>query len=208
MIEIKVPAFGESIQEVQIATWLKQEGEWVRKDEDLVELESEKATQAFPAPADGVLVSVKAATGSYAKVGDVIALLDPSAKPAAAANGSQAAGNATAAVATTAPPRVMPAAERLLQENKLSPAEVSASGPGGRVLKEDVQRHLAATATASPAASGPASTRSSTGAAPAGSKPTAAVTRAVPVASDDAFGDHCESIGGSSTDSGSADNLQ
>ena len=170
MIEIKVPSFGESIQEVQIANWLKREGEWVRKDEDLVELESEKATQAFPSPSDGVLVSVKAATGSYAKVGDVIAMLDPSGKPAGGDSG-KAAPVATAAPAAA---KVMPAAERMLQENKVSAADVAGSGLGGRILKEDVQRHVAA--RVAPAVESPA-------------KPTPAATRAVPLSAEDAFGD-------------------
>lgn len=171
MIEIKVPSFGESIQEVQVANWLKREGEWVRKDEDLVELESEKATQAFPSPADGVLVSVKAATGSYAKVGDVIAMLDPSGKPA---GGDAGKATAPAAAPVPAAAKVMPAAERMLQENKLSAADVTASGPGGRILKEDVQKHVAA--RSAPAAA-------------AAAKPAAAATRAVPLSAEDAFGD-------------------
>ncbi|MFN9541210.1 MAG: 2-oxoglutarate dehydrogenase complex dihydrolipoyllysine-residue succinyltransferase [Planctomycetota bacterium] len=181
MIEIKVPPFGESIQEVQVSTWLKQEGDWVRKDEDLVELESEKATQAFPAPADGVLVSIKSATGSYAKVGDVIAILDPSGKPSAGSGGGQAnASSSTPTGAGGAQARVMPAAERLLQENKVSPESVTPTGPGGRILKEDVQKHVAA---------GAKSSASATASAPPAAKAPAAVTRAVPIASEDAFGD-------------------
>lgn len=178
MIEIKVPPFGESIQEVQVSSWLKQEGDWVRKDEDLVELESEKATQAFPAPADGVLVAVKAATGSYAKVGDVIALLDPQGRP----DGNGAGGKAAAPTVTVSPTdkpsaRVMPAAERLLQEHNLAAEKVFASGPGGRLLKEDVQRHLAGTAASgAPSAASPG-------------RPQQPVTRAVPLASEDAFGE-------------------
>ncbi|MFN9343580.1 MAG: biotin/lipoyl-containing protein, partial [Planctomycetota bacterium] len=181
MIEIKVPPFGESIQEVQVSTWLKQEGDWVRKDEDLVELESEKATQAFPAPADGVLVSIKSATGSYAKVGDVIAILDPSGKPSAGSGGGQAnASSSTPTGAGGAQARVMPAAERLLQENKVSPESVTPTGPGGRILKEDVQKHVAA---------GAKSSASATASAQPAAKAPAAVTRAVPIASEDAFGD-------------------
>lgn len=170
MIEIKVPSFGESIQEVQVANWLKREGEWVRKDEDLVELESEKATQAFPSPSDGLLVSVKAATGSYAKVGDVIAMLDPSGKPAGGDSG-KAAPTATAA---TSAAKVMPAAERMLQENNVSAADVAGSGPGGRILKEDVQRHVAA--RVAPPVQPPV-------------KAAPAATRAVPLSAEDAFGD-------------------
>jgi len=193
MIEIKVPPFGESIQEVQVSTWLKQEGDWVRKDEDLVELESEKATQAFPAPADGVLVSIKVATGSYAKVGDLIAILDPAAKPAGGSGGAQPAGNhagsATSAgtSAAGAAARVMPAAERMLQEHRVSAESVTPSGPGGRILKEDVQRHVAAgSVPASPAAA----VAPTAAVAPAAVvKPTAPVTRAVPASSADAFGE-------------------
>jgi|688.fasta_scaffold231733_1 2-oxoglutarate dehydrogenase E2 component (dihydrolipoamide succinyltransferase) len=193
MIEIKVPPFGESIQEVQVSTWLKQEGDWVRKDEDLVELESEKATQAFPAPADGVLVSIKVATGSYAKVGDLIAILDPAAKPAGGSGGAQPAGShagsATSAgtSAAGAAARVMPAAERMLQEHRVSAESVTPSGPGGRILKEDVQRHVAAgSVPASPAAA----VAPTAAVAPAAVvKPTAPVTRAVPASSADAFGE-------------------
>jgi 2-oxoglutarate dehydrogenase E2 component (dihydrolipoamide succinyltransferase) len=172
---------------------LKQEGDWVRKDEDLVELESEKATQAFPAPADGVLVSIKVATGSYAKVGDLIAILDPAAKPAGGSGGAQPAGShagsATSAgtSAAGAAARVMPAAERMLQEHRVSAESVTPSGPGGRILKEDVQRHVAAgSVPASPAAA----VAPTAAVAPAAVvKPTAPVTRAVPASSADAFGE-------------------
>lgn len=174
MIEIKVPSFGESIQEVQVANWLKKEGEWVRKDEDLVELESEKATQALPSPGDGVLVSVKAATGSYAKVGELIAFLDPNGKPSGGAP-TTAKVDSAGAGGVSPEAKVMPAAERMLQENSLRPGDVSGTGPGGRILKEDVQRHLAA--RQAPATSVPAA------------KPAPAQTRAVPVSSEDAFGD-------------------
>ncbi|MFO0261352.1 MAG: 2-oxoglutarate dehydrogenase complex dihydrolipoyllysine-residue succinyltransferase, partial [Planctomycetota bacterium] len=76
--------------------------------------------------------------------------------------------------------RVMPAAERLLQENKVSPESVTPTGPGGRILKEDVQKHVAA---------GAKSSASATASAPPAAKAPAAVTRAVPIASEDAFGD-------------------
>ena len=68
MVEIKVPELGESIQEVQISQWLKKEGEWVEKDEDLVELESEKAAQSLPAPVSGVLLNLLRAHGHGARL--------------------------------------------------------------------------------------------------------------------------------------------
>jgi 2-oxoglutarate dehydrogenase E2 component (dihydrolipoamide succinyltransferase) len=140
-----------------------------------------------------VLVSIKVATGSYAKVGDLIAILDPAAKPAGGSGGAQPAGShagsATSAgtSAAGAAARVMPAAERMLQEHRVSAESVTPSGPGGRILKEDVQRHVAAgSVPASPAAA----VAPTAAVAPAAVvKPTAPVTRAVPASSADAFGE-------------------
>lgn len=144
MIEIKVPAFGESIQEVQIAQWLKKEGEWIEKDEEFVELESEKATQALPSPEAGVLQKHVLPNGAFAKVGEVIAILDPSGKPASGAVPSppQAESVGATPIAGNAA-IVMPASARVLHENNLSADAVTPTGPGNRLQKEDVLRHLA-----------------------------------------------------------------
>ncbi|MEZ6092652.1 MAG: 2-oxoglutarate dehydrogenase complex dihydrolipoyllysine-residue succinyltransferase [Pirellulaceae bacterium] len=144
MIEIKVPAFGESIQEVQVASWLKKEGEWVDKDEEIVELESEKATQALPSPEAGILKKISAAEGAFAKVGDVIAQLEPGEKPAGGSTGSAGAATTAAADASGngSGTIVMPAAERVLAEYKLSADQVTPSGPGGRLQKEDVLKYV------------------------------------------------------------------
>ncbi len=161
MIEVKIPEFGESIQEVQISQWLKQVGQWVEKDEDLVELESEKASQALPSPESGILQEIVHADGSFVQVGDTIARMELSEKPSDSAASPAEPTPAAAAVQNTAAPSsaapssaagtatsVMPAAQRVLHENKLTPGEVSATGPGGRLLKEDVMRHVEATASA------------------------------------------------------------
>lgn len=141
MIEILVPEFGESIQEVQVAQWFKKQGEFVKKDEDLVELESEKASQALPAPESGVVGQIKVAEGEFAKVGDVLGVMEkadaPVAVPVGAGNGS-AAESAESSVMTDEP-RIMPAAQRMLHEYRISADAISPSGPGGRLLKEDVQ---------------------------------------------------------------------
>lgn len=79
--EIKIPELGESIQEVQVVAWLKQEGQWVAKDEDLVELESEKATVRLPAPVAGVVGRIVKGDGQAAEVGEVIGYLDPMTEP-------------------------------------------------------------------------------------------------------------------------------
>ncbi len=73
MIEVKVPEFGESIQEVQISQWLKKVGDFIGKDEELVELESEKASQALPSPESGIIAEILHDNGAFVQVGDVIA---------------------------------------------------------------------------------------------------------------------------------------
>ncbi len=136
MIDVEVPELGESIQEVQVATWLKKAGEWVELDEDIVELESEKAAQTFPAPQAGLIAEIKVAEGEFAKVGDVLCTMDPSAaKPVAVGAGVAAGNEAAAAGAATV---VMPAAERVLHEYKIDADAIKPTGPGGRLTKEDV----------------------------------------------------------------------
>lgn len=154
-VEVKVPAVGESVHEVQIVQWHVQEGQFVEKDRDLVEIDSEKASMQIPAPAAGVVSKIMAASGAVVTVGDVIGHIDesvqtPVKKPAevrqetpakqAAAGEAGAAGRGSG---DGREPHVMPSAARVLSERSLSAAEVPASGPGGRLLKEDVERHAA-----------------------------------------------------------------
>ena len=145
MFEIKVPAFGESIQEVQVATWLKKIGDWVDRDEDLVELDSEKASQALPSPEAGILKEIKVADGEFANVGDVLCTMQAAEKPDAAQAASSSAGS-TAAIDSGASPDatawIMPAAERVLNEYKISADAIKPTGPGGRLLKEDVMSYI------------------------------------------------------------------
>src|SRR3954469_2250226 len=141
--EIKVPALGESITEVDIGEWLKKEGDNVAKDENLVSIESEKATVELPAPAAGVLAKILKLKG-VANVGEVIAVIDSNGAPAAKkepAKSEKVEPKPGPAAEPKAEPRVMPAAERLLAENKLRADQVTGTGPGGRILKEDVARH-------------------------------------------------------------------
>lgn len=155
MIEIKVPEFGESIQEVQVASWLKQPGDWINLDDDIVELESEKASQALSSEHAGVLQEIKVPDGEFARVGDVLCLIEPGDKPTETGNLTTAddattatAGNAGTAIADapTATRQtaewIMPAAERLLGEYQISADVISPSGPGGRLLKEDVLNYV------------------------------------------------------------------
>ncbi|MCC6508403.1 MAG: 2-oxoglutarate dehydrogenase complex dihydrolipoyllysine-residue succinyltransferase [Pirellulaceae bacterium] len=161
MVEVKVPTVGESIQEVQIGQWLKREGEWIGKDENLVDLETEKASVQVPSPISGVLKKIHKQAEEFATVGEVIADIEPSEKPTAGAD-APAGNGATAASAHRAADteaRVMPAAKRIMDENKLSTSDVQATGPGGRILKEDALRSVeakSATPAASPSSNLPA----------------------------------------------------
>jgi 2-oxoglutarate dehydrogenase E2 component (dihydrolipoamide succinyltransferase) len=152
MSEIKVPEFGDSIQEVQVFQWLKKPGEWVERDEDIVELESEKASQALPAPVSGILQSVAVAEGEIAQVGDLLCVIDETASKDSAGGGqaasSAAAGGSDQSTAVVDAPSgdeaswIMPAAQVMLSEYKISADAISPTGPGGRLLKEDVLRYV------------------------------------------------------------------
>lgn len=157
MIEVTVPNVGESITEVQIGQWLKAEGDWVNEGEDIVEIETEKASVQIPAATSGYLRELLKKAEEFAVVGETIARIEaaangrPAEKPASAsapAAASAAAPSAPAAAepAPAAEPAAftMPAAQRLIEDLGLDASEIPASGPGGRLLKEDVQRFVAA----------------------------------------------------------------
>lgn len=129
-LELKIPAVGESITEVEIGQWLKKEGDAVGVDEPLVELVTDKATLELPSPAAGRLSKILIPSGQ-ARVGDVVALLEEGALTTTSSPPTQAAPVES---------KVMPAAERLAAQVGLEAASLPGSGPGGRVLKEDVQR--------------------------------------------------------------------
>jgi 2-oxoglutarate dehydrogenase E2 component (dihydrolipoamide succinyltransferase) len=152
MIEIVVPAVGESISEVQISQWLKQEGDWVAAGTDLVDLETEKASVQVAAPADGFLKKILKPTDQFAAVGEAIAMFEPAAKPAsgssptapapasAASSGAAAGAGTSGASAPVAGGHIMPAARRMMDDQQIPASQVPGSGPGGRVLKEDVAK--------------------------------------------------------------------
>jgi 2-oxoglutarate dehydrogenase E2 component (dihydrolipoamide succinyltransferase) len=171
-VEIKVPRLAESISEAVLVQWLKEDGALVRADEPIATLETDKAAVEIPADQAGVLHHARQ-VGDKVEVGDVIARLDDA--PAGAAAPPKTPP--PAATPRTPPPvpereqpgpdrersaaeSLSPAVRRMVEEFGLDPARITGTGPGGRVLKEDVQRHLEARA----------------------SKPAAPVTRATPPA--------------------------
>ena len=183
-VDVKVPSPGESITEVFIGTWLKQEGDAVQRDEALVEVETDKATLEVPAPVGGKIVELLKSEGDTAAVGEVIARIEEGeaadAEEAPATEGSGADEEPAAADAEEREPEedgepaeedggeghVMPAARRLLEEEGVSAERVDGTGKGGRVLKEDVQRFLASREGSSGGAAEREEPREATGATP------------------------------------------
>ncbi len=163
ILEMKVPSPGESISEVEIATWLVADGDYVFKDQAIAEVDSDKATLELPAEAGGT-ITLKAEEGDAVAVGAVVCLIDTDAEapadaapPAAAPVAAPAPSPAPSAAPTPAPAPVAasapaghaaghpsPAARKLMEESGLKAGQVAGSGPGGRVLKQDVLSALAA----------------------------------------------------------------
>lgn len=151
-VEIKIPSVGESITEVFIGEWYKPAGSTVALDDNVVGLETDKATFDVPAPVNGTISKVLKDAGETAEVGEVIGYMTEGAAPTAsapaaaspppAAQQDSAARPAVAGSSGGPSAAAMPAAERLAAEKNVSLSGVQGSGPGGRILKEDVARHI------------------------------------------------------------------
>lgn len=148
-IELKIPTVGESISKVQLGEWQVAEGEYADKDKTLVEMDSDKAVFELPAPVSGVVTKLLKQAGESADVGEVVAYMEESARPATQAAKPASEPKPSVVVEPSKPagkadaPRVMPAAQRVLAESGMSASVVAPTGPGGRVLKEDAVRHVA-----------------------------------------------------------------
>ncbi|MCK6446748.1 MAG: 2-oxoglutarate dehydrogenase complex dihydrolipoyllysine-residue succinyltransferase [Planctomycetes bacterium] len=162
-VELRVPAVGESITEVQIGDWLKGVGATVKADEAVVVIETDKVTVELPAPAEGRVTRVLKQKGERAQVGEVIGWLETGAASASGKSESVAQkGEAKKADAAASPAgdkpsdtRIMPAAKRALHDAGLAASAVTPTGPGGRMLKEDVERAAAARTVAGGASAAP-----------------------------------------------------
>jgi 2-oxoglutarate dehydrogenase E2 component (dihydrolipoamide succinyltransferase) len=152
ILEMKVPSPGESIKEVEIATWLVQDGDYVEKDQAIAEVDSDKATLELPAEASGI-ITLKASEGDAVAVGAVVCLIDTSAaKPSGAAPAAaevkeeapkaeekkvEAPIAAPAPATTYAAQAPSPAARKILEEKNIQPSDIVGTGKGGRITKED-----------------------------------------------------------------------
>jgi 2-oxoglutarate dehydrogenase E2 component (dihydrolipoamide succinyltransferase) len=145
--DIKVPTLGESVVEATIAKWFKNEGDMVKVDEPLVELETDKVTVEVPAPASGKLEKIVVQAGSTVAVG---ALLGSIAEGVAAPPAPAAKPAAPAPAAKPLEQALSPAVRKAVVENKLAPTDISGSGKDGRITKGDVIDHVAKPAAPSP----------------------------------------------------------
>lgn len=166
LLEMKVPSPGESISEVEIASWLVSDGDYVEKDQAIAEVDSDKATLELPAEESGI-ITLKAAEGDVVKVGQVVCLIDTSAAKPAGAPAAKAAEpvqekvaevKAAPAAEKAGAPNPAPvsektsyangtpsvAAAKIMAENDMNPAKVKASGKDGRITKQDVLAALSA----------------------------------------------------------------
>ncbi|HKK76728.1 MAG TPA: 2-oxoglutarate dehydrogenase complex dihydrolipoyllysine-residue succinyltransferase [Saprospiraceae bacterium] len=155
LVELKVPAIGESITEVTLSQWLKEEGDYVELDEPICEFESDKATLEFPAEAAGTLQYV-ASEGDDLEIGAVVAKIDTSAskpggddkKETTEKDTSQkeekeeapTSSSSSESKETYASGHPSPAAKKILAENDISPDAVNGTGKDGRITKEDAQK--------------------------------------------------------------------
>jgi 2-oxoglutarate dehydrogenase E2 component (dihydrolipoamide succinyltransferase) len=170
MLEMKVPSPGESISEVEIATWLVSDGDYVEKDQAIAEVDSDKATLELPAEQSGI-ITLKAEEGEVVKVGQVVCLIDTSAaRPEGAVAPVAVVAEKVAAVAapvstptpTTAPNpgpvadsyakgTPSPAAAKVIAENNVNTAKIAGTGKDGRITKQDVVAAMTAGVAASDA---------------------------------------------------------
>jgi len=159
-IEVRVPQLPESVADATLVSWHKKPGDAVARDENLVDLETDKVVLEVPAPMAGTLKEIKLSDGTTVTSGQLLALIDEGVATAvpgasapaimAAANGattsaaqaSKAEPAATATGATTGAGKLSPAAKRVAEENKVDPKAVAGSGRDGRVSKSDVVKHL------------------------------------------------------------------
>ncbi len=153
MADIMTPTLGESVTEATVAKWAKKAGDAVRKDEILVELETDKVSLEVAAPADGVLTEITAQEGETVGPGAILGRITdgaaaPAPKAAAPAKAEATKPVAAPPIKVAAEPVLAPSAQRIVAENKLEPSAISGTGKDGRVTKGDALAALEARAKA------------------------------------------------------------
>src|SRR5690348_6734886 len=161
-IELKVPVLPESVSDATIATWHKKAGDAVKRDENLVDLETDKVVLEVPSPVDGVLKEIRHEVGDTVNSEQIIAIIEEAAAAAAPARAAAAPAPAAAAPGPAGPKPaakgtedLSPAGLRVATEEKIDPSKVAGTGRDGRVTKEDLVNYGKG-GTAAPAAAAPA----------------------------------------------------
>ncbi|MEL0223772.1 MAG: 2-oxoglutarate dehydrogenase complex dihydrolipoyllysine-residue succinyltransferase [Gammaproteobacteria bacterium] len=160
-IEIKAPQFPESVEEGSIATWHKQVGEAVSRDELIVDIETDKTVLEVVAAEDGVLTEIMKQEGDIVLSQELIGKIEAGAVASAPAKQAEATAATAAESQADAALAANPAAKKLAEENNIDLASVKGTGKDGRILKEDVQNAMAAPKAAAPAPAAPAPAKAS-----------------------------------------------
>jgi 2-oxoglutarate dehydrogenase E2 component (dihydrolipoamide succinyltransferase) len=159
-IEIKVPNLPESVSSATVATWHLKAGDTVKREQNLVDLETDKVVLEVPATADGVITEIRVQPGATVQAGDVLGVLEEGAGAAAAPAAKAEAAKPATASAPAAPAGgnedQSPAVRKLLSELGLSASQISGTGKGGRLTVEDVKAHAAKPQAPAPKAAAPA----------------------------------------------------
>ena len=159
LVEVKVPQLSESVAEATLLSWHKKVGDAVARDENLIDIETDKVVLELPAPLGGVITQILKGDGGTVVSGEVIAVIDTAADSAAAvakAAERPAAPVAQAAKQVSDQSNLMPAARKMVEDNKLDPRSIAGSGRDGRVTKADVIAHMEGGAAAPPVPAVPA----------------------------------------------------
>ena len=145
ILEVKVPQLSESVAEATLLHWHKNVGEAVARDENMIDIETDKVVLELPAPSAGVITQILKADGSLVVAGEIIAIIDTEASAGATPIAAMAPVVAVAASAAPASATgiAMPAAAKMLADNNMSTAQVAGTGKDGRVTKGDVINALA-----------------------------------------------------------------
>ena len=142
-IEVRVPQLPESVADATLVAWRKQPGDAVNRDENLVDLETDKVVLEVPAPASGVLREIKVQNGTTVTGGQILAVIEEGAVAAASPARQGATAAAAAGEVKKDSDKLAPSVRRLVEEHKLAPADIAGSGRDGRITKGDVLTHLA-----------------------------------------------------------------
>jgi 2-oxoglutarate dehydrogenase E2 component (dihydrolipoamide succinyltransferase) len=140
MTDVRVPTLPESVTDATVLTWHKKPGDPVSREENLLDLETDKVVLEVPSPIDGVLTEIKAEEGAVVTSDDILAILTEGAVAAAAPAANEPAAEVPAE--SDDDPILTPAVRRLVKEMKIDPSQVTGTGKEGRILKSDVMRYL------------------------------------------------------------------